>query len=52
MIVNNLGKKIRAAVPRVDDERRRVYSGRERWHTGVGLASDALADIAGARNGA
>ena len=34
------------------NERRRVHNGRERWHTGLGLTSDALADIARARNGA
>jgi len=50
--VADFGKKLRAAVPRIDDERRRVHSGRERWHTGLGLTSDALADIARARNGA
>jgi putative DNA primase/helicase len=50
--VADFGKKLRAAVPRIDDERRRVSGRRERWHTGLGLTSDALADIARARNGA
>ena len=49
---NDLGRKLRAAIPRIDDERRRVDGRRERWYTGVGLTPDALADIAGARNGA
>lgn len=49
---NDLGRKLRAAIPRIDDERRRVDGRRDRWHTGLGLTSDALADIARARNGA
>ena len=50
--VADFGKKLRAVVPRIDDERRRVDGRRERWYTGVGLTSEALADIARARNGA
>jgi putative DNA primase/helicase len=50
--VADFGKKLRAAVPRVDDQQRRVAGRRDRWYVGLGLTSDALADIARARNGA
>ncbi|MHB0960087.1 MAG: phage/plasmid primase, P4 family [Pirellulaceae bacterium] len=48
----DFGKKLRAVVPRLDDERRRVDGQRERWSTGVSLTSEAFARIARARNGA
>ena len=47
--VADFGKKLRAAVPRIDDERRRVDGRRERWDIGIGLTSDAHADIANRR---
>jgi P4 family phage/plasmid primase-like protien len=50
--IADFGKKLRAAIPRIDDERRRVDGHRERWHIGVSLTSEAHADIARARNGA
>jgi len=42
---NDLGRKLRAAIPRIDDERRRVDGRRERWYINVGLTSEAHADI-------
>ena len=49
---NDLGRKLRAAIPRIDDQQRRTDGHRDRWYVGVGLTSEALADIARARNGA
>ena len=49
---NDFGRKLRAAIPRIDDERRRVDGRRERWYISVGLTPEAHADIARARNGA
>lgn len=49
---NDFGRKLRAAVPRIDDQQRRTNGRRDRWYIGVALTSDALADIARARNGA
>ena len=49
---NDFGRKLRAAIPRIDDERRRVGASRERWYMGVGLTSEAHADIASKRLGA
>jgi putative DNA primase/helicase len=48
----DFGRKLRAALPRIDDQQRRTGGGRDRWYVGVGLTSDAHADIARARNGA
>lgn len=42
---NDLGRKLRAAIPRIDDERRRADGHRERWYINVGLTSEAHADI-------
>ena len=42
----DFGKKLRAALPRIDDERRRVNHCRERWYVGVGLTPDAHSGIA------
>ena len=50
--VNDLGRKLRAVIPRIDDERRRGANRRDRWYIGIGLTSEALADIARARSGA
>ena len=49
---NDFGRKLRAIIPRIDDQQRRTDGHRDRWYIGVGLTSDALADIARARNGA
>ena len=49
--IADFSKKLRAVVPRIDDERRRVNGGRERWYIGVALTSEARIDIARARNG-
>ena len=49
---NDLGRKLRAAIPRIDDDRRRVDGRRERWYISVSLTPEAHADIARARNGA
>ena len=46
------GRKLRAVIPRIDDERRRGANRRDRWYIGIGLTSEALADIARARSGA
>jgi hypothetical protein len=48
----DFGRKLRAALPRIDDQQRRTGGRRDRWYVGVGLTSDAHADIARARNGA
>ena len=50
--VADFGKKLRAVVPRIDDQQRRTEGRRDRWYMGIGLTSEALADIARARNGA
>ena len=50
--VADFGEKLRAAVPRIDDQQRRTRGSRDRWYAGLGLTSEALADIARARNGA
>jgi len=44
--VADLGKKLRAALPRIDDKRRSVNGLRERWYVGVGLTPDARTGIA------
>jgi putative DNA primase/helicase len=44
--VADFGKKLRAAISRVDDQHRRTGGRRERWYTGVGLTSEARTDIA------
>ena len=47
----DFGRKLRAAVPRVDDESRRENGGRTRWYTGLGLAPENLSDIRRRRQG-
>ena len=42
---NDFGKKLRAVIPRIDDERRRVGGKRERWYLGVGLTEETANDI-------
>ena len=49
---NDFGRKLRAAIPRIDDERRRVGGSRERWYMGVGLNSEVLTNINSRRLGA
>lgn len=50
--VADFGKKLRAAIPRVDDQQRRTGGRRDRWHVGVSLTSEARTDIASRRLGA
>ena len=50
--VADFGKKLRAAIPRVDDQHRRSGGRRDRWYVGLGLTPEAHADNARARNGA
>jgi putative DNA primase/helicase len=50
--VADFGKKLRAAIPRVDDQHRRTGGRRVRWYVGLGLTSEAQADIASRRLGA
>jgi hypothetical protein len=49
---NDFGRKLRAAIPRIDDEQRRTGGRRDRWYVGVGLTSEAHADVASKRLGA
>lgn len=48
---SDLGRKLRAAIPRIDDLQRRSNGRPERWYLGVGLTSYARTDIANRRNG-
>lgn len=50
--VNDLGRKLRAVIPRIDDQQRRTDGRRDRWYIGLGLTPDAHADNARARYGA
>ena len=50
--IADFGKKLRAVVPRINDEQRRVGGRRDRWYVGVGLTSDARTDIDNRRLGA
>ena len=48
----DFGRKLRAAVPRIDDQQRRTSGCRDRWYVGVGLTSEARTGIANRRLGA
>ena len=48
----DFGRKLRAVVPRIDDERRRINGGREWWYVGVTLTPEARTVIANRRSGA
>lgn len=50
--IADFGRKLRAVVPRIDDERRRVGGDRDRWYIGVRLTPEALSSIARRQNGA
>ena len=50
--IADFGRKLRAVIPRIDDERRRVAGQRERWYLGVGLTSEARSAVARKRSGA
>ncbi|APZ93335.1 hypothetical protein Fuma_02952 [Fuerstiella marisgermanici] len=39
---NDFGRKLRAAIPRIDDERRRNGAGRDRWYKGLGLNPETI----------
>lgn len=42
---NDFGKKLRAVVSRIDDERKCIGGKRERWYLGVGLTEETAADM-------
>jgi len=50
--ITDFGKKLRAAISRINDQQRRVGGSRDRWYVGVGLTSEVRTDIDNRRLGA
>ena len=48
---SDLGRKLRAVVPRIDDVQRRTNGQRDRWYTGICLTPEARTGITKRRNG-
>jgi len=46
------GRKLRAAIPRIDDVQKRTNGQRDRWYLGVRLTPEARTDVINRRNGA
>jgi len=42
---SDFGRKLRAALPRIDDVHKRINGQRERWYVGVGLIPEAVTGI-------
>lgn len=50
--VADFGKKLRAVIPRVKNQQRRIAGKRDRWYLGLGLSPEARTDINNRRLGA